>query len=327
MTADPTRIIDIATGYMASKQLFGAVRIGLFRAIADGHDTVATAAAATGRPERQVQTLLDGAFASGLVTRVGGVYGLEPDAADYFTGGARDLTAFMNFLEVGSFRAFDDHWQRTVDTDEGGTLDWGDTAFVTAFMAGVNQYNRLQSYWFGEAFAATAAGRTRMLDFYGFTADWSLELLARTPGLTTRYVYSEQAVPQIRAAVEAAGMMDRASVEAGDVLETIPGGDHDLIIAPHVIHQRSDAENRRILAHLRASAAPGAILGLFDFFLDTLPQQRAVDARHAAEYFNFDGTVVYPETRVVSWLEAAGWSFTGYVDVPGSPRVLTATTV
>lgn len=327
MTADPSRILDIATGYMASKQLFGAARIGLFQAIADGHDTVAKAAAATGRSERQVRILLDGAFASGLVTRVDGVYRLEADTAEYFTGGALDLTAFLNFLEIGSFRAFDDHWQRTVDTDKGGELDWDDQAFMTQFMAGVNQYNRLQSFWFGEAFAPVAAGRTRMLDFYGFTADWSLELLKRIPGLTTRYVYSEQSVPSLQAAIEAAGMADRATVESGDVLETIPGGDHDLIIAPHVIHQRSDAENRQIFQHLRASAAEGAILGVFDFFLDTLPQQRWVDARHAAEYFNFDGTVVYPQEQVVSWLEDSGWSFTGYVDVPGSPRVLTATAV
>lgn len=327
MTADPTRILDIATGYMSSKLLFGAARVGLFPAVAGGANTVETAAAAIGRSERQTRILLDGAFASGLLTREDGVYGVAEDAAEYLTGGERDLSAFLNFLEIGSFRAFDDHWQRTVDTDEGGTLDWDDQEFMTQFMAGVMQYNGLQSYWFGKAFAATAAGRTRMLDFYGFTADWSLELLKQVPGLTTRYVYSEQTAPTLRAAVEAAGMTDRATVETGDVLETVPGGDHDLIIAPHVIHQRSDAENRRIFKNLRASAAPGAILGVFDFFLDENEEQRLIDARHAAEYFNFDGTVVYPETQVKSWLEDAGWRFTGYVDVPGSPRVLVAEAV
>ena len=61
MTADPTRILDIATGYMASKQLFNAARIGLFRAVADGAHTPADVAAATGRSERQVRILLDGA--------------------------------------------------------------------------------------------------------------------------------------------------------------------------------------------------------------------------------------------------------------------------
>ena len=76
-----------------------------------------------------------------------------------------------------------------------------------------------------------------------------------------------------------------------------------------------------------ASAAEGATLAVFDFFLDRGEAQRALDARHAAEYFNFDGTVVWPEATVVEWLEAAGWSFTGYVDVPGSPRVLVATAV
>jgi len=326
VTADPTRILDLATGYMASKQLFGATRIGLFRAVADGHDTVAAAAAATGRAERQVRTLLDGAAAAGLLTRRDGVYALEPDAAEYLTGGERDLGAFLNFLEIGSFRAFDDHWQRTVDTDRGGELDWGDQAFMTQFMAGVMQYNGLHAHWFGQAFGPHAAGRTSILDFGGFTPDWSIELLRRHPGLRVTYAYPQ--TEPLRAGVEAAGLGDRATfVDTPTESGSFPGADHDLVLAVHVIHRFDDAQNRRILRNLRASAAVGATLAVFDFFLDTAPRQRALDARHAAEYFNFDGTVVWPEATVVAWLEEAGWSFTEYVDVPGSPRVLVATAV
>lgn len=323
MTIHPDRILDVATGYMASKQLFNAARIGLFRAIADGAATPAEVATATAHPERQVRILLDGMTAAGLLERADGRYTLTEDAAEYLTGGALDLTAFLNFLELGSFEAFG-HYRNTVDTDTGGTLDF-DEAGWGMFMAGVMQYNGLHAHWFGESFDTT--GKTSILDFGGFTAGWSAELLKRNPALTARFVYPAESAPLLEAAVAEAGLADRVTIEAGDTATAVPGGEHDLILANHVIHRFSDAENRQILKNLRASAAEGATLAVFDFFLDSLPTQRVLDARHAAEYFNFDGTVVWPEETVTSWLNDAGWVFSGYVDVPGSPRALIATAI
>ncbi|MGN6200602.1 methyltransferase family protein [Humibacter sp.] len=323
MTAEPTRILDVATGYMASKQLFNATRIGLFRAIADGAHTPAEVAAATGRSERQVRILLDGCAASGLLGRRDGRYELTDDAAEYLTGGENDLGAFLNFLELGSFEAFG-HYRHTVDADEGGTLDF-DEAGWAMFMAGVMQYNGLHARAFGEAF--DASGKRSILDFGGFTAGWSIELLKRNPEARARFVYPAESSEMLTAAVAEAGLADRVTVEAGDTVTAVPGGEHDLVLAVHVIHRFTDAENRQILQHLRQSASDGATLAVFDFFLDSLPQQRALDARHAAEYFNFDGTEVWPEETVRSWLADAGWAFERYVDVPGSPRVLVATAV
>jgi len=323
MTADPTRILDIATGYMASKQLFNAARIGLFRAIADGAHTPAEVTAATEHPERQVRILLDGAAAAGLLTRTDGRYELADDAADYLTGGERDLSAFLNFLELGSYEAFG-HYRHTVDADEGGTLEF-DEAGWGMFMAGVMQYNGLHAHWFGEKFATS--GPTSVLDFGGFTAGWSIELANRNPELTARMVYPAESGPMLTAEIEAAGLADRITVEAGETATAVPGGEHDLILAIHVIHRFSDAENRQIVKNLRASAAAGGTLAIFDFFLDSLAEQRVLDARHAAEYFNFDGTVVWPEEVVKAWLADAGWAFEGYVDIPGSPRVLVARAV
>jgi hypothetical protein len=56
---DAARILDIATGYMASKQLFEASRIGLFAAIADGADTVPAIAERTGVSDRVARILAD----------------------------------------------------------------------------------------------------------------------------------------------------------------------------------------------------------------------------------------------------------------------------
>ncbi|MDR2998153.1 MAG: polyketide biosynthesis methyltransferase [Microbacterium sp.] len=323
MTADPTRILDVATGYMASKQLFNAARIGVFRAISDGAATASEVAAATEHPERQVRILLDASASTGLLTRSDGRYALAEDAAEYLTGGPHDLSAFLNFLELGSFEAFG-HYRHTVDADEGGTLDFDEDGWAM-FMAGVMQYNGLHARGFGEVFETS--GATRVLDFGGFTAGWSIALAQRNPELTSRMVYPAESGPMLTPEIEAAGLSDRIVVEAGDTVTAVPGGDHDLVLAIHVIHRFTDEQNRQILKNLRASARTGAKLAVFDYFLDSLDRQRALDARHAAEYFNFDGTVVWPEETVTAWLNEAGWAFSHYVDVPGSPRALVAEAV
>jgi hypothetical protein len=320
----PSRILDLATGYMAAKQLFAAARIGLFPAVQAGATTVDAIAAATGHAPRQVEILADAMAAQGLLRRDQGHYAVEPDAAYYLAGqGDLDLTAFLNFLNQVSYRQFLGY-DHTVDSDEPGHLDV-DPAGWDAFMAGVNQYNALHAYWLAESF--DASGFRRALDFGGFIAGFSVELMKRHPDLTTRFVFPADDVAAIQAQVEAAGLADRATVEAGDTATAIPGGDHDLVLALHVIHRFTPDQNQAILSHLRASAAPGATLVIFDFFLDDSPAQRALDARHAGEYYNIDGTVVWNQATVTGWLDAAGWRFDRFIDVPGSPRALVATAV
>jgi hypothetical protein len=318
----PSRILDIATGYMGAKQLFAATRIGLFRAVADGHTTLPAIAAATGHTVRQVEILAAAMAALGLLTRENGVYGVTEEAAFYLTrSGDLDLSDFLNFLNTVSYRQFLGY-DHTVDSDEPGHLDV-DPAGFAAFMAGVNQYNGLHAYWLAESFDASAFHHA--LDFGGFIAGFSVELMKRHPGLTTRYVFPADQVAEIQAEVDAAGMTARARVEAGDTATATPGGDHDLVLLLHVIHRFTPEQNQAIFEHMRASAAPGATLAIFDFFLDGSPQQRRLDALHAAEYYNIDGTVVWSEAAVTNWLAAAGWRFSHFIDVPGSPRLLVAT--
>jgi hypothetical protein len=51
------------------------------------------------------------------------------------------------------------------------------------------------------------------------------------------------------------------------------------------------------------------------------------NALHAGEYFNIDGTLVYPIEQVEGWLAETGWKSDRLVALPGSPRVLVATAV
>lgn len=320
----PDRIVDIAVGFMGAKQLEAAARIGLFAALADGPLDVDALAVATDRSPRQVRTLADAMNGLGLLDRADGRYGLAPDSAEYLSGrGEVDLTAFLAFLGGISFRQWLGY-DHTVDSDEAGTLDldeagWGD------FMAGVMTYNALHAQQFGAAFDFSAYRSA--LDFGGLAAGFSLAAMAHNPQLNTRFVYAPGFADGINEAVSAAGVEDRVSVEEAPTESTTPGGEHDLVLLTHVLHRFSAEQNREILKAARDSAAEGATALILDFFLDDDERQRGLDALHAGEYFNIDGTLVYPLVDVRAWLSDSGWRFERLVALPGSPRVVVATAI
>ncbi|MBL3701013.1 methyltransferase [Leucobacter luti] len=324
MTATPDRIVDIAIGFMGAKQLAAASRIGLFGALADGAKTVAELAAATAHAERQVRTLADAMNALGLLERTAGTYTLAPDAAKYLAGtGEITLTPFIAFLNDISYPQWLGY-DKTVDTDAAGTLDLDEAGWAD-FMAGVMTYNALHAEQFAEAF--DFSGYRNSLDFGGLAAGFSIAAMQGNPELTTRFVYAPGFANSIADAAAAAGLADRVAIEEGATESTAPGGAHDLVLLTHVLHRFDPAQNRAILAAARDAAAPGATLMLLDFFLDQDGTQRAIDALHAGEYFNIDGTVVYPVEEVEAWLTEAGWKSDRLVALPGSPRVLVATAV
>lgn len=324
-TPDAARIIDIATGYMAAKQLFEASRIGLFAAVADGGKTGDEIAELTKVTPRMARILADSMAAKGLLTRLDGVYSLAPDAAAYLAGDASviDLAPFLTFLSEISYP----HWLQfgtTVDTTEPGDLHMDDERWGT-FMAGVMTYNRLHGQEFRRHVDLSSA-RTA-LDFGGLSAAFAIEAMKANPHLSVTFVYAPGFETGVAAALKEAGMGDRGVVQVGETASAAPGGAYDAIFVNHVIHRFSAEDNAQILRRMRSAAADGATLTLLDFFLDDDPQQRALDALHAGEYLVIDGTVVYPESDVHEWLRDAGWKVRDKIGLPGSPRVLVATAV
>lgn len=320
--ASPERIIDIAIGFMGAKQLFAASRTGLFSAIAAGAGTAEEISLATGTPERQMRILTDSMTSLGLLERADGRYTLAPDARDYLTGGQAglNLAPFLSFLDSVSYEQWREY-DGTVETDAPGTLDL-DEAGWSGFMQGVMTYNKLHAAQLADSFDFT--GYHRLLDLGGLSPEFSIQALLQAPRLAAEFVVAPAFVDSVREALAEAGMTKRAGVEGADTETARPAGPYDLIMVNHVAHRFDADTNAGILARARAAAAEGATLLLLDFFLDDDPTQRKIDALHAGEYYNIDGTVVYPLATVRTWLTDAGWRLKDVLCLPGSPRVLVA---
>lgn len=321
-SSGPERILAVATGYMAAKQLFAASENGVFAALAQGPAAITDLAARTGLPERTARILADAMAGLGLVTRTDGVYANSPAAARYLagTGDDVDLRPFLAFLDGISYG----HWLNfgeTARTAKPADLDLGGDR-MGVFMTGVMTYNSLHAKMLAENYDFSR--HERALDLGGLSAAFLTEALRAAPGLRGTFFSGEFMADSARNAIAEAGLADRVEVAAGDPLTgEVPTG-FDLVLLEHVVHRYDAGQNRRIIERARAAAAPGATLLLLDFFLDSDAEQRTIDALHAAEYLVIDGTVVYPEDEVRDWLRDAGWEPVETRALPGSPRVIIA---
>ena len=100
----PEPIIQVASGYMAAKQLFVAVEIGLFERLAGGPTNLDELAQRMGIPRRTLRIVTDTMVALGLLERVGDRYRNGASAAAFLSGsGGPDLRPFLQLLNGLSY--------------------------------------------------------------------------------------------------------------------------------------------------------------------------------------------------------------------------------
>jgi hypothetical protein len=322
--ATPERIVDIATGYMAAKQLFIAARIGLFAALATGGRTARELSTKTGRGEPIVRILADAMNAVGLLERHEGRYFLAADAEEYLSGSGRaDLTPFLAFLNDVSYP----HWlafDTTVDTGSPAHLERDERVQAT-MSNGVGCYFALHAAMLASAIDFGAFSSA--LDLGALSPEFVIRALGANPLLRARTVVASSLEQRFRDALVMAGCAERAVVEAAEPDLAAIGVQHDLVMVNHVIHRFGAEQNRAILRTARTGASQDATLIILDFLLDDDHQQRRVDALHAGEYAVIDGTVVHSAQHVRGWLRETGWLPLEVRDLPGGPRVVIARAV
>lgn len=321
LLSDAGGIVDIATGYMAAKQLFAAAELGLFRALADGPRTADDLAATIGVPVHVARILGDGMSAVGLVERTDGRYANSAAAARYLTDGPSDLSPFLAFLDAVSYG----HWRQFAATTRSGSHGELDVASIdfSVLGAGITSFHGLHATGFADA-VLPLTGVRHLLDLGGQSAGFAIAALRSSADLRVEILYDEGNASGARDAVHAAGLDDRVVVRTAPTLEAVSDGSHDAVLLNHCIHRFSAEENVTILRHARASTATGALLLVVDFLVDDDGAERHVDAMHAAEYLVIDSTIVYPVSAVQAWMRETGWEPVEVIEIPGGPRVATA---
>ena len=318
MTADPTPIISVATGFMAAKQLFAASGAGLFAALADGPLPADDLAGRTGLPPRTARILADAMVGQDLLTFDGGRYRNSAAAAAYLTGTGLDLRpflAFWNTISYPQWLAYD----QSVGSAQPAPFDFTGPQ-MPAFLTGVQTYNALHAVMLAERYDFGA--HQRILDLGGLSPAFLAEAARRNPALHGDFVSTGPLLEFARAAVPV-DLDGRIACHEADPLTGPVPGRYDAILLEHVIHRYDAGQNQAILRVARNAAQDGARLLVLDFLLDPA-DRRSLDPLLAGEYLVIDGTVVYPEDEVRTWLASTGWRPLETRPLPGSPRVLIA---
>ncbi len=303
----PDLILQLATGFMASKHLFAANAIGLFEYLADGAMTLDEIAARSGVPRRTLRILADAMVALGLVERQEDRYGNAPVAATFLSGRtSTDLRPLLRFWDRISYTG----WQQLEQAVRTGRAPTRHGHFTEEdqkiFSSGVEALTAgpahalASTYDFGQ--------HRRVLDLGGGTGSFLLAVLRRYPDVQATLFELPTVVPVARRRLNSEPLQRPVEVVEGDFLADPLPADQDAIILANVVHLFSPERNRALLRRIRLATAAGTRLLLVDFWTDSTHTQPPPVALLAGEFLIIAGEGdVYSEAELSDWLRETGW--------------------
>jgi len=319
----PEPIMRLASGFMAAKHLFAASELGIFEALTNAPATIEALAARTGLTVRAVRISADAMVALGLLDRDGDRYANGP-VADHFLSGSTpaDLRPLLRFWDQISYPT----WECLAEALGSGppreVFDLDDaqqavvSAGIEAALAGPS--NAL-------AHAVDWSAFSRLLDIGGGTGSWTIAVARSHPHLEATVLDLPVVADMARSRVVGAGLADRITVTAGDVMSgELPAG-HDVFLVANLVHYWGPGDNIDLLRRIRAAAPEHARLLLADFWTDpshTRPLHAALMAGEFAVHLR-DGDV-YSVDEIHGWLSGAGWRFVEHAPLAGPQSLVVA---
>lgn len=322
----PDSILQVASGFMASKHLFVASEVGLFGHLADGPCTLDDLAARSGIPPSRIRILADAMVALGFVAREGDLY-CNGSVADAFLAGrtAADLGPLLSFWNRISYPWWTQ--QETAIRTGKASVPFGDVSdeFWTLAAEGIEALSTETA----EALAATYDfGRHhRVLDLGGGIGTYLVAVLRRYAGLqaTLFELPATAAVARRRLASTPLGPMIQI-VEGDFFTDPLPEG-HDVVILANVLHMFSPERNLALLRRIRERVPDGARLLLVDLWTDATHSQPTYAALLAGEFQIASGEgAAYSEEELREWLQVSGWQALERRPLVGPTSLMTAKT-
>lgn len=314
------RIMQTIDGFMASKQLYAAERLGLFRALADGPLPLEVLAEVTGTDADRLRIVADAMVALDLVERTADGYANTDAAQAFLSGeGPADLSPAIRYRDRLSYRMWDQLPEAIADGDpeppEMTSEDWElFSEAMVAFTGGLARQVIEVYDW---------SRHDRVLDIGGGEGHWLTQILQAHPGLDGTLLETPEVAEQARRAIPE-DLADRIEVVEGDALDDpIPTG-HDAVLLSNVIHQWSSETNRELLGRVRKAVEPGSRVLLVDTWTDETGTEPVSAALLSAEFFLFTGGTgrSYRVDEGRDWLEATRWRVVDDIDLDGPGALL-----
>jgi O-methyltransferase/methyltransferase family protein len=321
-TVTPDLIYQLAVGFMASKSLFIANKVGLFESLDNGPITLEEAAKRVNLPRRSTAILIDSMTAVGLIENVGNSFQNSPIATRYL--GNRplvDLRPFLRFWDDLSYPGWTD-FERALRDGPSDLLDTQKDEHaliqcVEAFSRGTAD-SLATTYDFGP--------HNRVLDLGGGAGVFLETLLLRYPhlrctlfdlmitGATTKERFTDTEIGE------------KITVVAGNFFsDTLPVG-HDAILLCNVIDLFVPKKIVELLSRIRDQVPRGTRLLILDVLWTTESHTSPIfTTLMVGEYLllSRDGRI-YCVDEVRQWLKSSGWFFVGQQELVGPTNLIVA---
>jgi predicted O-methyltransferase YrrM len=162
-----------------------------------------------------------------------------------------------------------------------------------------------------------------MLDLGGGSGACSIAFARANPELRAEVLDLPDVVPITQSYVQRAGLSDRITARAGDMLTSPLGEGYGLILLSAICHMFSPEENRALFRRAHAALAPGGRLAIQDFILEpdkTSPRFAALFALNMLVGTRAGSS--YSEPEYEAWLRDAGFREIKRVRLPGPAGVM-----
>jgi len=308
-------MLDIYMPMMKSAAIVAAARLGLFEALAAGPLGELALAQRTGADAAGVRTLADFLVALGYLTHRDGAYANTDSTQRWLTSaGLIDYTP--GALWTHEAWAMMGELDRAVKTGRPAQTLWDRMAVEPHLGPLFSRYMHAFAQDLGPELIAhtpVAPEHRRLLDLGGSHGLHTMRFCRHHPQLQAVIVDLPSALTDTPASIAAAGLSDRISTRAGNVLDLGWGQGYDVVLYLSVGHNQQAEDNRRVIAEIARCLRPGGLLVVHDYLAGT-----PLNAFHAAFRLTLlfeTGTRTYSQAEYQGWMDEAGFSSVQRVDL------------
>jgi predicted O-methyltransferase YrrM len=311
-------ILELARGFMESRVLLSGAELDLFTLLTREPMAAEEIAAATKTDLRGIVILLDALSALGLLQKKDGRYRTAPPVAPLLSAAAPDsilpmvlhmATVWQNWSEITDIVL----GKTTAGLKTKGALAEGNRkAFIGAMHV-------VASKAAPEVVAAINPDQARrLLDVGGGSGTYTLAMLSAKPGMRATLFDLPPVIEMARERVQAAGMLDRVELVAGDFYQDeLPPG-HDLALLSAIIHQNSYKQNKALYGKIYRALEPGGRIVVRDHVMSADRTQPLEGALFAVNMLaGTKGGRTYTFDEIKEGLTAEGFSRINLIQTQG----------
>jgi (2Fe-2S) ferredoxin/predicted O-methyltransferase YrrM len=318
----PDRLNEMIRGYMPSRCILTALELDIFTAVGEGAsaEQIGTRVHADARA---VAMLLNALVALGLLSKSGDEYRNTPESARFFVQGAKDnhRSGLLHTANIWH------RWSTLTEAVRRGTRVpiYQDNAseWTSNFIAGMQRNSKDRAPLVVKALGTS--GVRRILDLGGGSGAYSIAFAKASPDVRCEILDLPEVVLLTTEYVSRAGVAAQVSLRAGDMLRDNFGFGYDVIMLNAICHMFSEEQNLDIFRRARRALAPNGRLVVQDFILNpdkTGPQHAALFSLNML--VGTEAGASYSEVEYTSWMEAAGFTETRLIKLPGPSNLIVA---